>query len=140
MKRVMMLLLVVSLLWSFAIPAFATVPNDTVVQPRYTYIKTHITNLTIDETTGIATSKASCYAVGGNTVEIECKLQRYNGSSWTTIKTWTASGTNYASVNKDWAVYSGYTYRVYAAYRIRSTAGNLLESTTSSKTCIYPTN
>lgn len=138
MKRTLTFLLVISILMSIAIPAFAAVPGDTIVQPQYTYIKTHSTNLSIDEDTGITTSRASCYAIGGYTVEVECKLQCYSGSSWTTLKTWTASGTNYASVNENWAVYSGYTYRVYATFRIRNSSGGLLESTTSSKTYVYP--
>lgn len=138
MRKVLSAILSVTLVVLFAIPSFAAVTDDNVISPRYTYIKMLTANLSIDEDSGISTSKASCYSASGYTVEIECKLQQYTGSSWSTLKTWNSSGSGYASIKENWAVSSGYTYQVYITYRIRNAAGNLLESTTTNKTYDYP--
>lgn len=138
MRKFLSAILSVVMLLTLATPAFAALPDDTIVSPQYTYIRTITANISIDEDTGIATCKATCLSASGYTVEVVCQLQRYSGSSWTTLKTWTASGTRYASVNENWAVSSGYTYRVYVSYRIRNTAGSLLESTTGSDSYVYP--
>lgn len=138
MRKVLSVVLALVLAGVLAVPSLAAVPEDTVVSPLYTYIQTATANLSIDESTGIATCKASCYSVKGYTVEIICELQQYNDSTWTTLKTWTASGSRFASVNEIWAVFSGYTYRVYATYRIRDTAGSLLESITGTDSYVYP--
>lgn len=138
MRRVFTVLLVVALMLSFARPCLAAQTDDNIVSPRYTHISTNKVGLSINENTGIATCSAYCYAVGTYTVEVECRLQRYTGSMWTTIQTWSASSTRYASIYKNWAVYSGCTYRAYALFSVRDSAGNLLESATSSKIYDFP--
>lgn len=138
MRKVLSLILAFILIMACAVPAFAaTVPEDTVVSPQYTYIKTLAANLTIDENTGVASCRAYCYAASNYTVEVECILQRYVGAIWTPLKTWTSSSAGYASVDQDWAVYKGYNYRIYVTYRIRTTAGALLESTTVTRYYAY---
>jgi len=59
------------------------------------------------------------------------------GSAWTTLKNWTASGTTYASLNKVWAVNSGYKYRVYATFRIYDSNGTIVETATNTDTYNY---
>lgn len=138
MRKVISMLMSLVMFFTVAIPCFAATPDETVVSPRYTHISSNSVDLTINETTGIATCNATCYAPGTYTVEVECKLQRYQGGFWSTIKTWTSSGIRYASVYQNWAVYSGYTYRIYVVFYVRDSAGNLLESATSSASYNYP--
>lgn len=138
MKKVLSVILAVTLIIILAVPCFAATASENGMSPRYTYIKLLTANLTINESSGISTSKATCYSLSGYTVEIECKLQQQTGSGWTTLKTWTATGNGYANINKDWAVSSGHTYQVYITYRIRNTAGSLLESTSTTKSYVYP--
>ncbi len=138
MKRVLSAILTLFVIVALATPAFAAIPDESVVSPLYTYIRQTATDLQIDENTGISVSTASCYSVKGYTVEIVCRLQQYTGSTWSTLKTWTASGSRYASINENWAVLSGYTYRVFVSYRILNSAGSIVESTSSTKTYVYP--
>lgn len=138
MRKVLSAILAVLLVVSLTIPSFAATTDKNVVSPRYTYIKMLTANLSIDESSGVSNSRASCYSANGYTVEVECKLQQQTGSGWSTLKTWVATGNGYASINKDWAVASGYTYQAYITYRIRNAAGSVLESTSTSRTYVYP--
>jgi hypothetical protein len=138
MQKTVSLVLVVVLLTAMTVPVFAAVLDDTTVSPRYSYIQTCAASISIDESTGVSSCRAYCFAASGYTVEVECKLQRSIGTSWSTVKTWTKTGNGYANINQDWAVSSGYTYRVYATYRIRNASGTLLESETASRTYVYP--
>lgn len=138
MKRVLTALLIMAMMLSLSMSCLAAQPDDYAVSPRYTHISTNKVGLTINETTGVASVSSYCYTVGQYTVGVECRLQRYTGSFWSTVKTWSASGTRYASVNENWAVYSGYTYRAYVIFTVRDSAGNLLESATSSDSYVYP--
>lgn len=140
MKRIFAAILTIVMLAVMAVPAFAAVPENTVVSPQYTYIQSNYANLTINESTGGATCTSSCYATSGYTVSIECKLQRYTGTSWSTVKTWTTSANRYASISQTWTVPSGYTYRVYSTFRIYNSSGTLLETGTNSKSCVFPKN
>ena len=117
----------------FAIPCFAATTDENVIMPRYTYFKLLTANFVINENTGISTSTATSYSVNGYTNEVVCKLQRQRTNGWTTVKTWTATGTGYASVDKDWALMSGYTYRLHVTYRILDANGNILETTSTAR-------
>lgn len=138
MKRFFMVILTVVLMLSFPMQGMAAQVDDSTVSPCYTYISTNKVGISINETTGVAECSAYCYTVGQYTVEVECRLQRYTGYSWSTIKTWSASNTRYASISGKWAVYSGYNYRAYALFCVRDSSGNLLESTTSIDSYAYP--
>lgn len=140
MRRILTAMLAIILLMVSVLPCFAAEIDTSVVTPRYTHIHNNKVDLDINTTTGIATCFASCFTMGDYTVKVECKLQRYQGGFYSTIKTWTNSGSQYASVNQQWAVYSGYTYRVYAIFYVYDSAGNLLESATSSASYNYPKN
>lgn len=138
MKRVVIVVLTVAMLLALPTRGMAAQIDDSLVAPCYTYISNNQVSISINETTGIAKCSAYCYTYGQYTVEVECRLQRYTGYSWSTIKTWSASNTRYASISGEWAVYSGYQYRAYALFCIRDSAGNLLESATSFDYYEYP--
>ena len=140
MRKVLSAILAMMLIVSLAVPSFAAATGENAISPRYTYIKMLTAHLSIDENSGVSNSRASCYSANGYTVEIECKLQRQTSSGWSTLKTWTATGSGYASINQDWAVASGYTYQAYITYRICNAAGTVLESTSTSRTYVYPPN
>ena len=137
MKKICAILLVIIMLLSTTLPAYAALPDPSIT-PQYNYIETCRVGLSINESSGIASCTASCYVATNNKVEVEYKLQRYLGSYWGTVKTWTSSATSYASLSQSWAVYSGYTYRGKATYRVYDSAGNLLETGSESKTYVYP--
>ncbi len=140
MRRILTGILAIALLMMSILPCFAAEVETPVISPRYTHIHHNVVDLDINTTTGVANCYATCYAPGNYTVKVECKLQRYQGGFYSTIKTWTNSDDELATVDKYWAVYSGYQYRVYAIFYVYDSAGKLLESATSSASYNYPKN
>lgn len=138
MRRIVLVLLVVALLLSLSVSVAATEVDDIVVSPRYTHILSNTVGLSIDESTGKASCSAYCVTRDMYTVEVECKLQIYTNYTWYNLRTWTASGTRFAAVDKTWIVSSGYTYRVHAIFRVYDAQGNLLEEVTSNDGYVYP--
>lgn len=127
MKRTLCFVLAVVMAMTFVVPVMAAV-SEPPVSPQYTYIQRLNAGLTINEATGLTSCTAGCFVVGANSVTLTSKLQRYNGSSWTTVKTWTTTTTQSAALNKNYAVYSGYTYRVRVSCSVYNSSGTLLES------------
>lgn len=128
MKRTLCLVLALLLTMLSVVPVMAA-ESEPSVTPRYSHIAQIYSGLSIG-TLGISACQASCYAESGDSVVLTAKLQRYNGSNWTTVKTWSATGDNYASISKNYAVYSGYTYRLCATCAVYDASGVLLESGT----------
>jgi len=128
MKRILSFVLVITLLTVLASPVVA-VETDSGISPRFTYISKVTTGLTISNA-GVATCTANGCAPGVGSVKIICRLQQYKNGAWTTIRTWTGTGTNIASIAKTVAVYSGYTYRTYTSFYAYNSAGSLLETAT----------
>lgn len=128
MKRILCLVLALFLLMQGVVPAMA-VGSEPTVTPRYTYIARIYSCLEIG-TLGITACQANCYAENGDSVVLTAKLQQYNGSTWTTLKTWTATDDNVATLSKNYAVPKGYTYRLRASCSVYNASGVLLESGT----------
>ncbi len=138
MRKIISLLLAMILILMCVFPATAAPSNNSIISPQYLQIQTASTNLTINQNTGVSTVTATCLVRNDCSVEIICRLQKYGDISWTTVKKWSTSDTFYASLEEYWAVYSGYTYRVYTTYIVRDTAGNFVESTSLTKSVVYP--
>jgi hypothetical protein len=117
----------------FAVPCFAATPDENLIMPRFTYFKVLTAGLSIDEDTGVSSSNASSYSVAGYTDKIVCKLQRERTNGWLTLKTWTATGADYASIDQDWAVYSGYNYRIVVTFSVLDSDGTVLETLTKAR-------
>jgi hypothetical protein len=80
--------------------------------------------------------KADCYSSAivssGYTGSLTVRLQRSTDKkTWTTIYTWTASGSGTLSIDKYRYVVSGYSYRVNATFSTYS-GGNLVGTATAS--------
>ena len=138
MKRICVVGLVMLLIVSFVTPCFAAGVSESAPSPRYAYIGVNTVHLRINESTGIAQCSADCYTDEPYNVEVVCKLQKYAGGFYSTVKTWSDSGISYACTYGEWAVYSGYTYRLYATFYVRDSNGNLLEVASSSDSYNYP--
>ena len=126
MKRTLCLILAVLLVILTVVPVMATEEESTVM-PRYSYIGRIYSDLTIGSL-GFSACQANCYAESGDYVVLTAKLQQYDGSTWITLKTWTATDDNIASISKNYAVPKGYTYRLRASCSVYSASGVLLES------------
>lgn len=138
MKKILAALLAITLILTSTLPTLAASPTNESINPRFAHINLYYLDLEIDETTGISNSYAECYADKNYTVEVECSLEQYIAARWTTIKLWSSRGSRYAYIDQDWAVYSGYSYRIYVAFRIYDANGNLCESVTDNDVYVYP--
>lgn len=138
MKRLLKMVLTVSLVLVLAIHCYASGTEGPVVSPRYAYIRDSEVILTINEDTGIAKCEASCDAFAEYTVQVVYKLQKNTGTYWATLKTWYTSGTETAGLYGECGVVSGYTYRAYVTFSVYDSAGNLLDSDTVTYNCVYP--
>lgn len=140
MRRILSHVLIIFMALLLSIPCYAIGAEELAVSPRYTYIRDYEVSLTIDEDTGAAEYYANCVTLDEQTVvQVVCKLQKYTGAYWTTLKTWYASGTPYARVSGEWPVENGYTYRVYVTISVCNSEGDLLESDTIIRSYVYPT-
>ena len=138
MKRFICLLSTLVILFSMAIPVFAAVPEE--IQPLYTNIDTVGASLTINETLGIATCTGRLFAKDIQPVKVIVRLQIYKDGYWQTLKSWTGEGSWTIVVSKQYAIYSGYTYRVTTAGYVYDDDGNILEAASASHTVNYPAN
>lgn len=128
MKRIFCLVLAILLVTVSVIPVLAA-EGESVVMPRYSHIAKMYSGLQIG-TLGLSACQANCYVENADRIVLTAKLRQYNGSTWTTVKTWTATGTDYASISKNYAVYSGYTYCLRATCAVFNAAGTLIETGT----------
>lgn len=118
-----------------AIPASAAYPAETqIVAPslsRFARIKSFEVDLTINSS-GLTTSYSKVkLAESTDTASLTIELQWLNGSTWSTEKSWSTSGSGTISIEKDWYVLHG-TYRVLATARVYNSTGLLLETATLS--------
>lgn len=133
MRRCLSMALAVILVVLFAVPCFAATGDENVIMPRFTYFELLTASFIIDENTGVSSSNASSYSVAGYTNKIVCKLQRERTNGWLTLKTWTATGDGQAYLDQDWAVYSGYNYRIVVTFSVLDSNGTALETFTKAR-------
>lgn len=135
MKRIIPLLIVVTILCTMVVPASAATADNT-VQPRWSYLDTVYANLDINWL-GVATCEGRATAGSLVTVKVIVRLQQLKDTGWATIKSWTSTGTLTASTSGSYAVYSGYTYRVSVTGYVYDSNGNLVEAGTATDTFVY---
>lgn len=128
MRRVLAIICILAIVLSMQIPVLAA-ENENAISPRYSYISALSAGLNISNT-GIAACSAGCVIDNGDSLVLTCSLQRYNGSTWTTVKSWSATAARSTVLQKSYAVYSGYTYRVRTTCSVYNSNGVLVESGT----------
>ena len=129
MKRFICIMLVVVTVFACTTPVLAAT-EEPPITPRYSYIEGIQSSLSIDETTGLAMCHSSTYAIGGSSIKLTCTLQRKNGSSWSTVYSWSKTASQNAVINRSYGVYSGYTYRVKAVCSVYNSSGRVVETGT----------
>ena len=125
MKRILAMILVLAMLVSM-LTLTVMAEGETTIMPRYSYIDVINSRLSISSS-GLASCNANSGFSGGASQKLICELQRYNGSTWTTVKTWTKTSTYSANIAKQYAVYSGYTYRLRTTCRVYNSSGTIVE-------------
>lgn len=136
MKRITALLLVVVLLCALVPSASAAVSEPD--NPNFNYIRSTSVTFLVDEN-GIACCTARCIADRDVTIKIIGTLQQYKNGAWSTLATWSTSGSFVVTLDKQRAVYSGYKYRFTGKFYIYDSEGSLLESDSITRTYNYGT-
>ena len=106
-------------------PTYA-VDNTSIIEPYYTGAINERRTLSISS--GKATCKGYLTLRSGYTASLTLKLQQSNnGSSWTTLKTWTATG---RIISKSYYVSSEYKYRATFNIKVYNSEGTLVDNFT----------
>lgn len=106
-----------------------------VVTPFYDYVSIVGASISIG-TLGKAVASGFVFYTGNYDSTLTIAIQRLNGNSWSTVKSWseTFTGRGQHSMEEEYYVTSGHTYRVLTTVAIKS-GSTVLEtaSTTSSQ-------
>jgi len=98
------------------------------------YIGINILSISLDiNSAGLTTSTGIVYPSSNSyTAKLTVSLQKYTSSGWTTLNSWSGSGTGLsgASVNGSYYVARG-TYRSRITARIYNSSGTLIETETA---------
>ena len=89
--------------------------DTTIVQPYYTYILAVTNELEISGSKALIDAKVTSQKKSDLSIEI--KLQKKSGTTWTTIKTWSANkdGAFSLTISKEQTISNG-TYRLYSTF------------------------
>lgn len=136
MKKAISLIFVAVLLIGLAMPAFAA--TDTGIQPRYTYIQSVSTNISINQSTGTASCNGYISAKSSIPVKIHVQLQVKENGIWRTLCTRIANGTEETYVSFQYTVEKGYEYKVVTNAYAYNAQGTLVESTIYTDFASYP--
>ena len=102
-----------------------------------TYIHSLATTVKIsDSGQAICQGRATLNAIT-NSASLTMKLQRSsNGSSWTTLKTWTATDTGTIFMEESWPVAPGYYYQTVVTAEAYTSSGSVAETVTASSAVV----
>lgn len=108
------------------------------ITPFYKYISVVGASINISNT-GKAASSGYVYYVGNYDSTLTIELQRLNGTSWSTVKSWSKSfsGEDLHSMEEVYYVTSGYTYRVKATATVKNGTTVLETATSTSSEVAY---
>ena len=109
--------------------AYSETSNEEDIMPMYVTIQNTSTSLTSTDS-GVC-CKASKITKAKTDIKITMRLQKQSGTSWSTVKIWTSSGSSVTSLilTKNYTVTSG-TYRVKATMEAGSESQTVI-----SKSC-----
>ena len=141
MRKLVGILCAMLVLSIFPFTAFAAQPvtawGDEIIARRFEKVRLIEADLSIPSS-GIA----SCYGrvepkSTSDTVTLVMELQQYTGGAWKTIKNWSTSGGGTLSLDKIWAVLSGYYYRVVVTAYVYTSSGSLAETVTATTNSVW---
>ena len=108
----------------------ATLSTAAAIEPRYTGLATLTVSINIAND-GCANPYGYARIRSGYTADVTLELQRSsNGYSWSSVKEWTASGTDSIDLDKIYYVVSGYDYRAKCTVMVYDSSNNLVDNVT----------
>ena len=134
-KRLVAIMLTLSVAVSLMIFPVAAVDYSDVVAPLYVGLEDVTADLTISSN-GYASCEGSASVRDNYTVTVVMELQQKNGT-WRTIRTWTEKGGTDVIVDESYRVSSKYSYRVADTAKVYNSSGRLVESKTSYSGEVY---
>ena len=135
MKRTMIILLVVLLTITMAVPAAATT-EENIIQPKWSYFTAITANLDINWL-GVASFSGSAQVNGAYTVKTVVYLRQYKDGQWTTLKSVSSTSVSTCGAEGRLAVESGCTYQAYVIAYVYDANGNVLETISYADTVTY---
>lgn len=129
-RKILSLIALVLLMASMLVMPASAAEETPTVSPRYVNILAFTASIDVS-----SSGKASCYsfvetANTSYTISLNMGLQRYEDGYWTTVKSWTGSGTGEVTMDKSRYVTSGYYYRTGATATVRTSDGSFVEAVT----------
>ena len=107
--------------------ALAALPEETTVSPFYTGVSTVVASVDVSSS-GCASAYGKFIVRSGYTADMMLELQlSSDGESWSTIKTWTTSGSGTLTLDKIYFVSSGFYYRTVCSADIYDSNDNFVE-------------
>lgn len=106
--------------------------SDVSIQPRFTYVNTFSSSISVDEEDCIAMCESKITANGNLSISATCKLQRLVNGVWITIASWSSSKYCVLYMSKSVPVESGYRYRLWVSGTISDSNGSTLEEISKS--------
>lgn len=124
LKKVIAALFVATYLLSTCAVAFAKPPET--AEPMYTGISSLVCEISISQN-----GCASCYGRAINYTGYSTTLRMDLRRDGTTIKSWTTSGSGLVSLDKDYYVVSGHSYRVVVVATVKNSSGTTVGTYTA---------
>lgn len=120
-----------------ALPVSAALPSTdgSIVSPSNIVIISTVNDLIL-KSGGIFECFGSTTVQGGYTAYVKVELQQNDGG-WDTIKTWSNKGGTNAYIDQNYAVMSGYSYRLKLTHKSYDSNDNLIETITKYSDIIY---
>lgn len=107
--------------------ALAALPDETPISPFYIGVATVTRSINVSSS-GCATCYGRIVVRSGYTIDMELELQvSSDDETWSTIKSWTSSGSGTMTLDKIYFVSSGYYYRVLCTAEVFDGDGNYVE-------------
>jgi len=120
LKKVVVLLLVMTLVCGMSVPVLASVSTNNLedsllvdIRPRWTMIVNVSNDLDISSNgNALMMSQITAYS-GVDSIRISAYLERYQNGAWVTVKNWTQDYQGSSALwSKSWYVNKGYYYRL----------------------------
>ena len=114
-----------------SVSAIAVQPENAIT-PRYTYISSIITGLSISSAGKAACTTSVTLYSSTHDCKIDMVLQRDDGSGWDDVKSWTITDDGPdIDIEEIWYVVPGYDYQVESTLYVYNANGRLIETTTT---------